>query len=216
MTILITAFDPFGGGETNASMEVLRALPERIAGAAIRTLIVPTVFGLSARLAAEELDRCGADGVICLGQAEGRTALTPERVAVNVMDARMSDNAGYQPADEPVVPGGPAAYFSTLPIRTMTAAMNSLGLPARISDSAGTFVCNSVMYAVLRHAAGAEKNIPCGFIHIPCLDCQEGLAPEVPTVKKEIAVRAVTAAAEVLIRQLQEAAGENERGGQDG
>ena len=90
------------------------------------------------------------------------------------------------------------------------------GAPAAVSNTAGTFVCNSLMYAMLHHTACADRNIPCGFIHIPCLDCQEGLAPEVPTVKKEITVRAVTAAAEVLIRQLQEAAGDNERGGQDG
>lgn len=213
MTILITAFDPFGGGETNASMEVLRALPEEIGGAAVRKLIVPTVFGLSARIAAEELDRCGAEGVICLGQAEGRNALTPERVAINVMDARICDNAGFQPADEPVISGGPAAYFSTLPIRAMTEAMNAAGAPAVISNTAGTFVCNSLMYAMLHRTENADKNVPCGFIHIPCLDCQEGLPPEVPRVEKKAAVRALTAAAEVLVRQLKD---QRKQGGQDG
>ena len=197
MTILITAFDPFGGGETNASMEVLRALPERIAGAAIRTLIVPTVFGLSARLAAEELDRCGADGVICLGQAEGRTALTPERVAVNVMDARMSDNAGYQPADEPVVPGGPAAYFSTLPIRAMAEAMNAAGAPAAVSNTAGTFVCNDLMYTLLYVL---EREFPTsrgGFIHVPACVSSDQSAP-VPVMPSSVTAAAIEAMLAVL------------------
>ena len=196
VTILITAFDPFGGAGTNASLEVLSALPEEIGGAAVRKLAVPTVFGLSARLAGEELDRCCADAVICLGQAEGREAITPERVAINVMDARIPDNAGTKPVDQPVEPGGPAACFSTLPIRVMTEAMETAGAPATISNTAGTFVCNSLMYSMLRKTMGMARAVPCGFIHIPCLDCQDGLPPDVPRLPKETAVRAVTAAAE--------------------
>ena len=217
MTILITAFDPFGGAGTNASLEVLSALPEEIGGAAVRKLVLPTVFGLSARLAGEELDRCGVDAVICLGQAEGRDAVTPERVAVNVMDARIPDNAGNQPIDEPVEPGGPAACFSTLPIRAMTEAMKAVGAPAKISDTAGTFVCNSLMYSMLRKTAGMARAVPCGFIHIPCLDCQAGLSPEAPRLPKETAVRAVAAAAEALVRRLRKDAGAPETaGGNDG
>ena len=118
------------------------------------------------------------------------------------MDARIPDNAGAQPTDEPVDLRGPAAYFSTLPIRTMTAAMNSLGLPARISDSAGTFVCNSVMYAVLRHADRQGLSIPCGFIHIPYLDGMTPAGSSAPRLPGEAVVRGLCAALECVIEQI--------------
>ena len=169
MKILMTAFDPFGGESVNASMELLRLLPDRIGSAEIVKQILPTVFRQSAELVCDAMDALRPDGVICLGQAAGRDALTPERTAVNVMDARICDNAGYRPVDEPIDPTGPAAYFSALPIRSMAEAMTAAGVPARISESAGTFVCNSVMYTLLRHRDVRQFPIPCGFIHVPCL-----------------------------------------------
>lgn len=176
MTILVTAFDPFGGEETNASLEVLKALPERIGGAMLVKRVLPTVFGLSARLAREAAEELRPDAVVCLGQAGGRKAVTPERVAVNLMDAAGPDNAGNLPTDEPVVPGGPAAYFSTLPVKAMAAAVRETGIPAAVSYTAGTFVCNSLMYAMLHHAAEKRLDLPCGFIHVPRPG--EGLSPE--------------------------------------
>lgn len=176
MTILVTAFDPFGGEETNASLEVLKALPERIGGAELVKRVLPTVFGLSARLAVDAAEELRPDAVVCLGQAGGRKAITPERVAVNLMDAAGPDNAGNLPTDEPVVPGGPAAYFSTLPVKAMAAAARETGVPAAVSHTAGTFVCNSLMYAMLHYAAEKCPDLPCGFIHVPRPG--EGLNPE--------------------------------------
>ena len=202
MEFLVTAFEPFGGEETNASLETLRALPDTLGPARLRKLVLPTVFGAAGDAVCAAMDACRPDAVICLGQAGGRDAVTPERAALNVMDARIPDNAGVQPTDEPVDPRGPAAYFSTLPIRAMTAAMNSLGLPARISDSAGTFVCNSVMYAVLRHADRRGLSIPCGFVHIPYLDGATPAGSGAPRLPGEAVVRGLCAALECVIEQI--------------
>ncbi len=140
MTILVTAFDPFGGAETNASLMVLEALPERIGAAKLEKRVLPTVFGLSARLAEEAAEQLRPEAVVCLGQAAGRKAVTPERVAVNLMDASRPDNGGNQPEDQPVVPGGPAAYFSTLPVKAMARAIREAGLPGEVSTTAGLYV----------------------------------------------------------------------------
>lgn len=176
MTILVTAFDPFGGGETNSSLEVLEALPERIGSAKLEKRILPTVFGLSARLAVEAAEQLRPDAVVCLGQAAGRKGVTPERVALNLMDAARPDNEGNRPVDEAVVPGGPAAYFSTLPVKAMAAAIREAGVPAAVSHTAGTFVCNSLMYTVLHYAAACRPDLPCGFVHVP--GPEDGLSRE--------------------------------------
>lgn len=176
MTILVTAFDPFGGSAENSSLEVLQALPDRIGDAAVVRRVLPTVFGEAARLAMEAAEALQPGAVVCLGQAAGRKAVTPERVAINLMDASGPDNAGFQPADEPVIPGGPAAYFSTLPIKAMTAALREAGLPAAVSNTAGTFVCNSLMYAMLHYAACRRPELRCGFVHVP--GPEDGLGTE--------------------------------------
>ena len=198
MKILMTAFDPFGGESVNASMELLGSLPDRIGSAEIVKLILPTVFRRSAELVCGTMDALRPDGVICLGQAAGRDALTPERTAVNVMDARICDNAGYRPVDEPIDPAGPAAYFSALPVRAMVESMAAAGAPARISESAGTFVCNSVMYALLRHREVHRLPIPCGFIHVPCLtELPHGA--ELPSLPKDTALRGLIAAVRCIL-----------------
>ena len=123
--------------------------------------------------------KCGTqrpEAVVCLGQATGRKAITPERAALNLMDAARPDNAGNRPAEEPVVPGGPAAYFSTLPVKAMAAAVREAGIPAAVSNTAGTFVCNSLMYAMLHYAASRRPDLPCGFIHVP--GPEDGLSRE--------------------------------------
>ena len=193
MKILVTAFDPFGGAETNSSLEVLEALPSHIGAAELVKLVLPTVFGESARLAREAAEALRPEAVVCLGQAAGRKAITPERVALNLMDAERPDNAGNRPAEEPVVPGGPAAYFSTLPVKALVSAISAAGVSAQVSDSAGTFVCNSLMYAMLHYAASRRPDLPCGFIHVP--------GPEDGLCREEL-TRGVTAALTALAKSL--------------
>ncbi|MBO4677124.1 MAG: pyroglutamyl-peptidase I [Oscillospiraceae bacterium] len=193
MTILLTAFDPFGGEGENASQMALEALPDSVAGARLEKLLLPTVFRTSGELAIQAAENIRPDVVLSLGQAGGRKALTPERIAVNLMDARIPDNAGFRPADEPVVPGGPAAYFSTLPVKAMVRAMEAAGVPAMVSNTAGTFVCNSLMYAMLHYAASRRPDLPCGFIHVP--GPEDGLSREELT-------RGVAAALEAVAENL--------------
>ena len=192
MKILLTAFDPFGGESTNASQEALEALPDRVSGGELTKLLLPTVFRAAGEQAIAAAERLGPDAVLSLGQAAGRRALTPERVAVNLMDARIPDNAGFQPADEPVVPGGPAAYFSTLPVKAMVRAMEAAGVPAQVSLSAGTFVCNSLMYTLLHWAALRAPEVRCGFLHLPLT----------ADLDRNAALRGLEAALEVLAGKL--------------
>ena len=188
MTVLLTAFDPFGGESTNASQQVLEALPDRAAGAELAKLLLPTAFRAAGEEAVDAAERIRPDCILSLGQAAGRKALTPERVAVNLMDARIPDNAGFQPKDEPVVPGGPAAYFSTLPVKAMVKAIAEAGVPAQASLSAGSFVCNSLMYTLLHWAAVRAPEVRCGFMHLPLL----------ADLGQEQALRGLLAAMEVL------------------
>ena len=195
MTILVTAFDPFGGDEANISQQLLEALPEELDGAVLHKLLLPTVFGKAAERAIAEAERIRPGAIVCLGQAGGRTAITPERVGINCMDASLPDNAGRQPRDEAILPGGPAAYFSTLPLRAMTEAIRAAGVPAQISNTAGTFVCNSLLYAMLQYTA-ASPELPCGFLHLPCPDAASGLS-------REALLRGLIAALRVLTQKRQ-------------
>ena len=188
MKILITAFDPFGGEARNASGEILAALTGRIGKADIVKLTVPTAFGRCFSPLRREIEALAPDAVVCLGQAGGRSALTPERVAVNVMDARIPDNDGAAPVDVPIAPDGPAAYFSTLPLSSMTAAAQAAGVPAQISNTAGTFVCNCLMYSMLHFMAQQASPVPCGFVHVPFLSGQGE-----PSLSPDDAVRGITA-----------------------
>lgn len=195
MKLLITAFDAFGGDEDNISQTVLEALPERVEEAEVCKLLLPTAFGLAAERAIAAAEALWPDAIVCLGQAAGRKAITPERVAVNRMDASLPDNAGRQPCGEAIEPGGPAVCFSTLPNEAMAEAIRAEGVPAALSDSAGTFVCNSLLYAMLRWAARQGSAIPCGFVHLPRPD--ESLTPEALT-------RSLTAALRVVVRNERE------------
>lgn len=167
MKLLLTAFDAFGGDGDNISQTVLGALPERVGEAEVCKLLLPTVFGLAAERAIAAAETLQPDAIVCLGQAAGRHAITPERVAVNIMDATLPDNAGRQPRGEPIETGGPAVCCSTLPNEAMAEAVRAAGVPAELSDSAGTFVCNSLLYAMLRWTARQGSAIPCGFVHLP-------------------------------------------------
>lgn len=189
--LLITGFDPFGGEKINPSWEAVKLLPDRIGEYELCKLQIPTVFALAARTVLEKAEQIHPDVIISVGQAGTRSAVTPERIGINFRDARIADNAGNIPTDEPVISGGPDAYFSTLPIKAMVAAVTDAGLPCAVSNTAGTFVCNDVLYSLLHHYAGT--GIRCGFIHVPWLPEQGS-----PNLALEDTVKALTAALSAL------------------
>ena len=173
--VLVTGFDPFGGDSANPSWLAAQALHGRqIAGHRIIAAQLPTVFGQSIEVLRNLLVRHRPTLVLCLGQAGGRDALSLERVAININDARIADNAARQPVDTPVEPAGPVGYFSTLPIKAMMLAIRAEGLAAEVSQTAGTFVCNHVFYALMHELATQQalKGTRGGFMHVPWLPGQ--------------------------------------------
>ncbi len=171
-TVLLTGFDPFGGESLNPSWLAVQSLHnKRIAGHQVVAAQLPTVFGTSLVELARLLREHRPALVICVGQAGGRAAISLERVAINVNDARIADNAAAQPVDTPVVAGGPAAYFTTLPLKAMLVALQGEGLPAEVSQTAGTFVCNHVFYGLMHQLATRRgfKRVRGGFVHVPWL-----------------------------------------------
>lgn len=170
-TVLLTGFEPFGGETINPSWLAVQALHgRRIAGHRLVAAQLPTVFGRARTELARLLARHRPALVLCVGQAGGRAAISLERVALNIDDARLPDNAGAQPVDQPVEPGAPAAYFGTLPIKAMLLALQRAGIPAEVSQTAGTFVCNHVFYGLM-HALAQQPEPPArgGFVHVPWL-----------------------------------------------
>jgi pyroglutamyl-peptidase len=167
MKILITGFDPFNGEKLNPSSEAVKRLPDEIEGAEIFKLELPTVFGKSIQKLLEAIEAVKPDVTLCVGQNGGLNGIAAERVAINVMDAGIKDNEGNQPIDEPVYEDGAAAYFSSLPIKAIVKEIRDTGLPAQISNSAGTFVCNQTMYALLYNIEKTYRHMKGGFIHIP-------------------------------------------------
>ena len=165
--LLITGFDPFGGQRINPSWAAVNALPDRIGDFELCKLPIPTVFGLAADTVLEQAAQFHPDVILCIGQAGGRDAVTPERIAVNIRDARIPDNRGNRPEGAFAVPDGPAAYFATVPVTDMARAIREAGIPAAVSNTAGTFVCNDVLYALLHRYAGT--GVAVGFIHVPYL-----------------------------------------------
>ena len=189
--ILLTGFEPFGGESVNPSWQVAQALDgDEIAGARVMAVQLPCVFGRALPALDEALQRVRPDLVLCLGQAGGRCDFSLERVAINVDDARIADNAGAQPIDEPVVPGGPAGLFGTLPIKAMVAVLQAQGLPASVSQSAGTFVCNHVFYGLM-HRLQAHPGVRGGFMHLPLLPEQAAHAPGQPSLPLAVLVEGV-------------------------
>lgn len=163
--LLITGFDPFGGAAVNPAWEAVKLLPDVIGDFELCKLMIPTVFGEAAKIVLEKAEEFQPDIILCIGQAGGRAAVTPERIGVNIRDAKIPDNAGNQPVGAFVVPEGPAAYFATVPVMAMAEAIAAAGLPATVSNSAGAFVCNDVLYALLHHFTGTDTRV--GFVHVP-------------------------------------------------
>ncbi len=147
--LLITGFAPFGGEEINPSWEAVARLPEKINEYSLIKLRLPVTFGKAAELVIKAAEEIAADVILCVGQAGGRNAITPELVGINLRHATIPDHNGFQPQDEPIMVGGETAYFSTLPVRSMVEAMRAAGIPAQVSYSAGAYVCNDVLYTCL-------------------------------------------------------------------
>ena len=205
MRILVTGFEPFGGQSLNPSWEVARALNGlALEGAQITSVQLPCVFAQALPILQQALAQHRPDIVLALGQAEGRCDFSVERVAINVMDARIADNAGAQPIDVPVVAGAPAAYFSTLPIKALVAGLRAGGFPASVSQTAGTFVCNQVFYA-LQHAL-AGLGVHSGFMHLPLLPEQAAQwpGPTLPSWPASWQIAGVTQALTLLLAQRQQ------------
>ena len=198
--VLVTGFEPFGGEGLNPSWEIVRALPDGLEGHRIEKLLVPTEFGRAIEVAARAIDRLQPEVVVCIGQAGGRSRMSVERVAINIDDARIADNAGNQPIDERIREGGEPAYFCTLPVKAMVAAMAEAGVPAEVSNTAGTFVCNHLIYGVLHHIATKGLAARAGFIHVPFAEAQVLDRPGVPAMALASMVEGAKAAIMAAVR----------------
>ena len=207
--ILVTGFEPFGGQSLNPSWEVARALLGwTLEGAQITSVQLPCVFAQALPALQQALAQHRPDIVLALGQAEGRCDFSVERVAINVMDARIADNAGAQPIDVPVIAGGPAAYFSTLPIKSLVAGLKAAGFPASVSQTAGTFVCNQVFYALQHTLAGL--GVHSGFVHLPLLPEQAAhwKGPSLPSWPASLQIAAAQQALALLVAHRQQGLGD--------
>lgn len=196
MKIIVTGFDPFGGETINPSIECVKALPE-IEGVELIRLELPTVFKESAKRLNEVINDVKPDAVLSVGQAGGRPGITMERIAINVDDARIPDNISQQPIDEAIQLDGEAAYFTTLPIKRIVKAIREAGIPAEVSNSAGTFVCNHIMYQSLFAATKADKPFKAGFMHIPFI-------PEQTTDKPSLPLEESTRALQIAIETIRD------------
>jgi pyroglutamyl-peptidase len=209
--LLLTGFEPFGGEDINPSWEVARALDgERIAGARVVARRLPCVFGEASAVLSQAVADLRPGLALALGQAAGRSDFSLERVAINIDDARIPDNAGAQPIDAPVIPGAPAAYLARLPIKAMVAALREAGFPASVSNSAGTFVCNHVFFGLM-HELAPVPAARGGFMHLPLLPRQAARQPGQPSLPLATLVEGVCVALNCAVRHqgsdLRESAG---------
>ena len=190
--ILVTGFEPFATSSLNPSAEIVKALK----GDDLVTAILPVVFGQASSQLRELIDLHKPSAVLCLGQAEGRSEMMPERIAINLDNARIADNAGNQPLEQRIIANGPDGHFSTLPIEKMVASMKAAGIPASISLSAGTFVCNHIFYVLQDYLK--DSSIKSGFMHVPLMDEQRKEYPTLPTMPIKQMVAGVEIALNVL------------------
>jgi pyroglutamyl-peptidase len=191
MKALVTGFEPFGGDRANPSFEALKRLPSRFGTLDIATRSLPVIYGAALPALRQAIAETAPDIVLCTGLAGGRSELSLERVAINIDDARIPDNGGNQPIDTPVVAGAPAAYFATLPIKAAIRALREAGLPAAVSNSAGTFLCNHVFFALMHEAAIADGRFRGGFLHVPFLPSQAAKVPGAPSMALEQIVEGI-------------------------
>lgn len=195
--VLITGFEPFGGESINPALEAVKRLNGRkLDGGEVVMCQVPVTRYESIEAVIGSIELHQPDIVITVGQAAGRTAITPERVAINVDDFRIPDNGGHQPIDEPVIPGGPDAYFTTLPIKAITRALQQENIPCQVSNTAGTFVCNHLFYGVQHYLR--DKSVRHGFVHIPLLPEQDSSGNQ-PTMSLDVIVEGLARLAQVAI-----------------
>jgi pyroglutamyl-peptidase len=197
MRILVTGFDPFGGEPVNPALEAVMRLPAQLGPHRIERRPLPSVFDRALDVLGDAIRTIRPDILLCVGQAGGRTELSIERVAINVDDARIPDNAGQSPIDRPIVPGGPAAYFTNLPLKAMVQALGEAGIPAKVSNTAGTFVCNHVFYGAMHLVATEFPAMRAGFIHIPYLPEQAARHPGQPSMAVETVIAGLMKAIEI-------------------
>ena len=198
MKILVTGFDPFGGESVNPAWKAVSRLPDRIGNAEITRLMIPTEFDHAPEKILALARTLHPDYIVSVGQAAGRKAITPEQIAINLESASIPDNAGFQPDEQPVVPGGPDGIFSLLPDKKMKEAIEAAGLPASVSNTAGTYVCNHVMYRILYACHTELSGTKSGFIHVPCIPEQTESHPEWFSLPVEEIERGLEAAISVL------------------
>lgn len=201
MKILFTGFDPFGGETINPAFEAVKLLPEEVAGAEVIKVEIPTVFRKGAAKLKATVEKYKPDFVICVGQAGGRASVTPEFVGINYQDARIPDNDGLQPIGETIMEDGDRAYFTKLPVKAIVAELQKTGIPASVSYTAGTYVCNDVMYHLLYYIDKEWPHIVGGFIHVPYAAEQAvRLHASTPSMDLNMISKALRIAAEVTIK----------------
>jgi pyroglutamyl-peptidase len=199
MKILVTGFDPFEHEPINPSWEAVRRLPDKVDGAEIIKVQIPTSFARSGEVLYGAVVEHDPDVIVSVGQAGGRFAVNPERVAINIDDGRIADNDGVQPIDVPVREDGPPAYFSSLPVKAMVTAMRRAGFPAAVSNTAGTFVCNHIMYSILYMIDREFPGKRGGFIHVPYIPQQVVDKPNAPAMSVEDMAAALTAGMAAIV-----------------
>ncbi|MDM5186469.1 pyroglutamyl-peptidase I [Bacillus sp. DX4.1] len=200
-TILLTGFEPFGGEDINPAWEVAQLLHQQVIGKyQIVSKQVPTVFQHSLHVLETYIEELDPEFVICIGQAGGRPDITVERVAINIDDARIADNEGNQPIDMPVVQEGPVAYWSTLPMKAIVKKLREEGIPASVSQTAGTFVCNHLFYGLMHLLEKQQHRARGGFVHIPFLPEQASDHPGQPSMS----LSTITKGIELLVQTILE------------
>ena len=198
MKVLVTGFTPFGGEQINPSWEAVKRLPEHIGEMTITKREIPTEFDAACAALRAAMDALRPDAVLAVGQYGGANGVRVERVAVNLRDARIADNTGAKPVDEPVVPGAPDAYFATLPTRRIVEKLRGEDIPAQLSYSAGTFVCNNLLYCALHESAQKFPATRCGFVHVPYLP-EQAKDGNAPSMSLALMTKALEIAAEVIV-----------------
>lgn len=210
MKVLVTGFEPFGGEKINPAWEAVKRLEDNIENAEIVKVQIPTVFGKSIDKLLESIDEEKPDIILCIGQAGGRCNITVERVAINIDDAGIADNEGNMPIDDEIFIDGANAYFANVPIKAMVKEMRNNNIPASLSNTAGTFVCNHIMYGLLYYIDKQYSNIKGGFIHVPYIPEQVTDKPNMPSMSLEDIIRGLNLAIKAAVetkKDIKEAEG---------